>query len=243
MRKNSEGTMTLLEHLAELRLRLIICVAALLTGAVISFTWVEEIRTIITVPLEGLNLIYLSPPEAFTASLRLAFMGGAVLSSPVIIYQAAAFIFPAFKRSEKLLFIAFLLSSILLFTAGIIFANQVVFPFTINFFLQFASDELVPRFNISDYISFTVSFHLAFGVVFQLPLVTWLLGRLGIVSSSFLRSNRKFALLVMFILAALITPPDVISQVIMVGPLLLLYELGVIMVVWSERKRRKAGGM
>lgn len=240
MSKNKDGTMPVLEHLAELRLRLLISAGALLVAAVVSFNYVELIRGLLTSPLEGLQLIYLSPPEAFMANLRLALISGLVLSSPMIIYQLMAFVFPGLLKEEKIFFVAVLFGIIVLFAAGVAFAYIIVFPFTIRFFLQFASVELEPRFTVTEYISFLFSFHLGFGVVFQLPLLTWALGKIGLITSSFLKRNRKVALLVMLVLSAVITPPDIISQVVMIFPLALLYEIGIIMVLISERKRSKA---
>jgi len=237
--KNKDGTMTVLEHLAELRLRLLISAGVLLVTAMICFAYIEVIRSVITVPLEGTQLIYLSPPEAFMANLRLALVSGLVLSSPVVLYQISAFLFPGLMRSEKIFYIIILLGIAILFISGVGFAYLVVFPFTLRFFLQFASADLEARFNISDYISFIISFHLAFGLVFQLPLMTWTLGKIGLLSSGFLKKHRKIALLIMLILSAIITPPDIISQVVMVFPLALLYEIGIIMVLLSERKKRK----
>ncbi len=239
MNKNKDGTMTVLEHLAELRLRLLISAGVLLVAAMISFAYIETIRSIITIPLEGLHLIYLSPPEAFMANLRLALVSGLVLSSPVILYQLSAFLFPGLTRGERFFYIFVLLGIAVLFFSGIVFAYLVVFPFTLRFFLQFAAADLEARFNVSEYISFILSFHLAFGLVFQLPLMTWTLGKVGLLSSGFLKKHRKIALLVMLILSSIITPPDIISQVVMVLPLALLYEIGIIMVLLSERKQKK----
>jgi len=232
--------MPVLEHLAELRLRLLISAGALLVAAFVSFNYVELIRGLLTSPLEGLQLIYLSPPEAFMANLRLALISGLVLSSPIIIYELMAFIFPGLLKEEKVFFVAVLFGIVILFAAGVAFAYIIVFPFTIRFFLQFASVELEPKFTVTEYISFLFSFHLGFGLVFQLPLLTWALGKIGLISSGFLKRNRKVALLVMLVLSAVITPPDIISQVVMVFPLALLYEIGIIMVLISERKRSKA---
>lgn len=239
MSNNKDGTMPILEHLAELRLRLLIAAGALLVAAIISFAHVEMIRSILTNPLDALTLIYLSPPEAFMANLRLALFSGLVISSPVILYELLAFAFPGMTRGEKIFVISVLIGSAFLFSSGVVFAYYVVFPFTLRFFLQFAAAQLEPRFAISEYISFILSFHVAFGVVFQLPLLTWSLGKIGLLSTDFLRKHRKIALLVMLIVSSVITPPDIISQVILVFPLLLLYEIGIIMVMISEKKRLK----
>ncbi|MBM4235115.1 MAG: twin-arginine translocase subunit TatC [Firmicutes bacterium] len=235
--KNKDGTMPVLEHLAELRLRLFISAGALLVAAIICFSNINLIRGILTGPLDDLQLIFLSPPEAFMSNLRLALISGLVLSSPVIIYEILAFIFPGLARPEKIFLLLVLAGTVVLFSSGVLFAYYVVFPMALNFFLQFAANQLEPRFTVSEYISFVFSFHLGFGLVFQLPLLTWALGKLGLLTSGFLKRNRKIALLVMLILSAIITPPDIISQVAMTIPLILLYEIGIIMVLISERKR------
>ncbi len=240
MVNNKDGTMSVLEHLSELRLRLVVSAGALLVASGVSFTYIEYIRAILTLPLEGRHLIYLSPPEAFMANLKLAIFSGLVVSSPVIIHQFSAYIFPGLTRPEKKFYLAVLFGIIVLFSAGIIFAYQVVFPFTLSFFLQFADARLDPQFTITEYIAFVVSFHMAFGLVFQLPLLTWALGKIGLLSTQFLRRYRKIALLIMLVLSAAITPPDIISQLVMILPLALLYEMGIVMVLISERKRLKA---
>ncbi len=240
MVNNKDGTMSVLEHLSELRLRLVISAGALLVASGICFTYIEHIRAILTLPLEGLQLIYLSPPEAFMANLKLAIFSGLVVSLPVILHQVLAYIFPGLTRNEKKFFVVVLLGIVVLFSAGIVFAYQVVFPFTLRFFLQFADARLDPQFTITEYIQFVISFHLAFGAVFQLPLLTWALGKMGLLTTQFLRRHRKIALLIMLVVSAVITPPDIISQVVMILPLAFLYELGIIMVLISERKRLKA---
>lgn len=231
--------MPILEHLAELRLRLAISAGALLVAAVVCFANIEWIRSILSRPLEEVKLIYLSPPEAFMANVRLAIISGFIVSLPVTVYELSAFIFPGLTRSEKIFYLSVLFGIVLLFGSGVVFAYFVVFPLALRFFLQFAAAQLEPRFTISEYISFTLSFHLAFGVVFQLPLLTWALGKLGLLTTEFLRRHRKVAILIMLIVSAVITPPDIISQVLLVLPLLLLYEIGIIMVLISERKHIK----
>lgn len=239
MNENIDGTMPVLEHLAELRTRLLISAGALLVAVIFCFANIELIRGILTQPLDQVQLIYLSPPEAFMANLRLSLVSGLIVSSPIIIYELLAFAFPGLNRGEKIFIIAVIVGATFLFVSGVVFAYYVVFPFTLRFFLQFADAQLEPRFTISEYIGFILSFHFAFGAVFQLPLVTWALGKIGLLSTGFLRRHRKIALLIMLVLSSIITPPDIISQVILVFPLLLLYEIGIIMVMISERKRLK----
>jgi len=236
---NKNGTMPVLDHLSELRLRLMISAGALIVAAGICFSYIEFIRSILTRPLGDLTLIYLSPPEAFMANLKLALFSGFIVALPVILYELTAYIFPGLVRSEKKFFIAVLAGILFLFSGGVIFAYYIVFPYTISFFLQFADAQLEPQLTISEYLSFVISFHVAFGAVFQLPLFTWTLGKIGLITTDFLRRYRKIALLIMLTISAVITPPDIISQAVMIVPLMLLYEVGIIMVRISERKRLK----
>ncbi len=211
----------------------------MLVAAIACYSNITLIRGILTGPLDDLQLIFLSPPEAFMSNLRLSITSGLILALPVIIYEALAFIFPGLTRQEKTFFLLVLVGTLVLFGSGVLFAYYVVFPMALKFFLQFAANQLEPRFTVSEYIAFVFSFHLGFGLAFQLPLLTWALGKLGLLSSGFLRRNRKIALLVMLVISAIITPPDIISQVALTLPLLFLYELGIIMVLISERKRLK----
>lgn len=239
MKRKKPEVMSFLEHLEELRRRLIIIAAIIMIATVICYLFVEDILRILTLPAQDMKLIFLSPPEAFMANIRLAFMAGILVSMPFIIYQIVVFIMPALRRSEKRVVIPLVISMVLFFALGVSFGYCVVFPFAIRFFMSFATSELVPRFSISNYISFVTTFLLAFGIVFQTPLVFWFLGRIGILTPTFLSSNRKYAVLVIAIISAVITPPDIFSQLLMIGPLMVLYELGLFLVKVSQRKARE----
>lgn len=228
--------MTVLE---QLRRRLIIIVIAVAAGSILSFYFVDPIRQMLLLPGRGLEIeiIFLTPSEVFMANLRLAVVAGAVISLPVTLYQVAALIGAVnhhFKKKALLL----AATMFLLFALGICFSYFVVFPFTLDFFLSFSRADLVPKFSINHYISFSVSFLAAFGLVFQLPLAFWFLGVAGLVDAALLRRNRKFALLIILVVSAIITPPDVFSQIMMAIPLLLLYELGTFMVYLARRSER-----
>ncbi len=186
-----------------------------------------------------MDLIYLQPAEALMADLQLAFVTAVLITLPLILYQLVALIMAVRGLSRKSVFLLTVFMYVL-FALGTSFSYFVVFPFALNFFLSFSTADLIPRFSISNYLSFATRFLFSFGLVFQLPLVFWFLGRAGLVGTAFLRRNRKYALLIILIFSAILTPPDVFSQVLMVCPLLLLYEIGIILVHISERKRRKA---
>lgn len=226
--------------LEELRKRLIIVTVLVFFGGVACFFYIEEIRRILVMPGEGLEMqmVFLTPQEALLANLRLSFVAGALITLPVLLYQLVALVTFLARRGRKG---AFLLAfaMYILFALGLSFAYFVVFPFALNFFLSFASADLMPRFSISQYLSFATSFLFAFGLVFQLPLVFWFLGVIGVVNTAFLRRNRKFALLVIVVFSAVLTPPDVFSQVLMSIPLLVLYEFGIMLVSLTQRKKAR----
>ncbi|HHX87651.1 MAG TPA: twin-arginine translocase subunit TatC [Firmicutes bacterium] len=239
MGKDRDGTMTVLEHLAELRRRLVLSGAAFLGAAIFAFSKADLIRELIARPVGGISFIFISPPEAFGANLRLSVAAGVVLAFPVILYQGLAFLFPALYRQEKKLFIGAVAGACTLFIAGSLFTYYVFIPFIWNFFLKFSSEQLQPYINISDYVTFFCSLTIAFGLVFQLPLLAWILARLELITARFLQDNWKYALLVILAVSAVITPPDIFSQVLMTVPLFMLYELAVAIVFLSERRRSR----
>lgn len=239
MNKNRTDTMTVLEHLGEMRKRLMVSVGFFLVAAVLSFFYADYLRYLLVNPAGDLTLVYFSPPEAFMANIRLAVISGIFLAFPVFIYEIMAFLLPGLYRHEKKLVLGITGGGVLLFFTGAVFAYFIVLKLVLHFFLNFETGALTPMFSVSDYISFIVTLLFSFGLFFQLPLVMWVLGKLEIVSIDVLKRNRKFAILIMLVASSLITPPDIISQILLVFPLLLLYELGIGAVLLTERKRQK----
>jgi len=206
------GSMTIFQHMAELRRRLITTVLIILVAAIVCFIYSGPILAVLS---RGISLIYIRPAEAMMAHIRLAVVTALAACVPVVFYHIAAFLAPALHRREKRILLAAVFLMFILFCAGLAFAWFVVFPYAMNFFASFAGEKLMPFYTISEYISFTTGFLLGFGLVFQLPLLFWVLGALRIVSAKLLRRSRKYALVVITILAAILTPPDVVSQVLM----------------------------
>ena len=231
--------MTVLQHLSELRHRLITAGAAFLAVSIISFLLAAPIRRFLTYPAGGLRLVYFSPPEAFTAQLKLALLAGAVLASPLIFYELAAFIYPALTPFEKKVCLKVLLGMALLFCGGVSFAYLVLFPLVLHFLLDYAGGGAAAKLAISDYISFFFSFHIFFGVIFLLPLAAWAMGRLGLIRPLSLRRRRKWAVLIILVLAAILTPPDPVTQIALALPLLLLYELCILTAALGSRSRNR----
>ena len=220
-------------HLEELRNRLIKSFIAVGVGFVLSYAFKEKLFQILTAPLisvmeTGESLIYTNLPEAFFTFLKTALLSGILLASPIIIYQFWMFTAPGLYREEKRLLLPVVFLSSIFFVGGALFGYFVVFPWGFKFFLGFASETVRPLPSMKEYLSFSSKLLLAFGLVFELPLVITFLARLGLVSVDFLKKNRKYALLLFFAGAAILTPPDVVTQIMMALPLMLLYEISIL---------------
>jgi sec-independent protein translocase protein TatC len=221
------------EHLEELRKRLIVCFIAVGVGFVLSYGFKEKLFQILTRPLirvmqTGDKLIFTGLPEAFFTYLKVAFLSGIILAAPVIFYEFWMFVAPGLYDKEKRLMVPVVVLSTVFFVGGAFFGYFIVFPYGFKFFLGFASETIRPLPSMREYLGFASKLLLAFGVVFELPLIITFLARLGMVSVGFLKKNRKYALLLFFVGAAILTPPDVVTQIMMALPLILLYEISII---------------
>ena len=220
-------------HLDELRKRLIIAFIAIGVGAAISFAFKEWLFNILVLPLvkvmeEGDTLIFTGLPEAFFTYLKVALLSGIIVASPVIFYEFWMFVAPGLYTKERRLMIPIVLLSSFFFIGGALFGYFIVFPWGFKFFLGFATETIRPLPAMKEYFAFSSKLLLAFGLVFELPLVLTFLAKLGIVSVAFLKKNRKYALLLFFVGSAILTPPDVVTQVMMALPLMVLYEISII---------------
>jgi sec-independent protein translocase protein TatC len=228
----ADGRMSFTEHLVELRRRLIICLVAVGIGFAASYSFAERLFAILMRPLTrvmpaGEKLVYTALPEAFFTYFKVALIAGVAFASPVIIYQAWRFVAPGLYERERRVLLPIVFFSTIFFLGGALFGYFVVFPFGFKFFISFASDYVRVMPSLRESLGFATWLLLVFGVVFETPLVILILARLGIVNAEKLRRNQKYAVLIVFIIAAVITPPDVVSQFLMAVPLLILYELGI----------------
>lgn len=242
---NDEQKLTFTAHLEELRNRLIRCLIAVGVGFAGAYFFKEQVFYILVAPLQkvmqaGDTLIYTNLPEAFFTFLKTAFLAGLMLASPVILHQFWMFVAPGLYDREKRLLLPIVLLSTLFFVGGALFGYFIVFPFGFQFFLSFATETIRPMPSMKEYLSFASKLLLAFGLVFELPLVLTFLARLGVVSVDFLKKNRKYAILLFFVGAAILTPPDVVTQVMMAMPLMLLYEISIIGARIFGRKKTDA---
>ncbi len=225
-----EEELPVTEHIEELRQRIFKSVIALVVGFLIAWPFKKDILLFLEKPLpEDLRgkLIFLSPPEAFFTALKVSFFAGILIALPVVLYQAWKFVEPGLYEHEKRFILPFIFFSLLFFFGGASFAYFVILPFGLRFLLGFMGDLLTPQITVGSYISFVIQMILAFGFVFLLPVVVWLLSKLGVINYRMLENNRKYAILVIFVIAAVLTPPDIFSQVMMALPLLGLYELSI----------------
>jgi sec-independent protein translocase protein TatC len=230
---NEDEKLPFTAHLEELRKRLITVFIAVGVGFAAAFGFKERLFKILVQPLvkvmkEGETLIYTGLPEAFFTYLKVAFLTGLLVASPIILYQFWMFVAPGLYRNERRLMAPIVLLSSFFFIGGALFGYFIVFPWGFKFFLGFATDTIRPLPSMKEYFGFSAKLLLAFGLVFELPLVLTFMAKLGLVSVDFLKKNRKYALLLFFAGAAILTPPDVITQIMMALPLMVLYEISII---------------
>ncbi|MBW1712884.1 MAG: twin-arginine translocase subunit TatC [Deltaproteobacteria bacterium] len=224
--------MPFMGHLAELRKRLMISALAAGIGFGICYPFKERLLAFMIDPLKavlppGQRLIYTNLPEAFFTYLKICFLAGGLLALPVVFLQIWRFIAPGLYKKERKFAFGFVISSTVLFLGGAIFGYQVVFPFGFKFFVGFESELITPLPALKAYLSFSVRLLLAFGAIFELPIVIFFLAKMGLVTDKFLRKNRKWALLLTFVTGAIFTPPDVVTQVLMALPLIILFEISI----------------
>lgn len=237
-----DGTMGLLDHLNELRKRLM--KACLAVCVCFGFCWafVDPLFNILLEPLlkilpAGTHAQYTTLPEAFFTRMYIALIAAIFVASPVIFYQIWAFVAPGLYDEEKKYIVPIALVSALFFVCGALFCYFIVFPFAFNFFISYSTPEIVITPKVSDYLHFVIKLLLAFGLIFEMPIFTLFLARMGIVTAGMMRKGRKYAIVVIFILAAILTPPDVLSQLLMACPMLILYEFSIgVAVIFGKRK-------
>ncbi len=234
-----EKTMTFWGHVAELRARLLVSALALIAGMVACFFFVEPAAAYIMKPVGNMQFIFLSPPELFMSYVKLALIGGLVIASPVILLQIWLFIRPGLSKRERFALVIGLLFGAIFFAGGAAFSFFIIIPFTLKFFMQYQNEAVKAMFSFSEYVSFIGSMVLSFGVAFELPIVVTILASMGIVTGSGLARVRGIAILLIFIAAAIITPPDVVSQVLLGVPMVLLFELSILLAKGQEKRRAK----
>jgi sec-independent protein translocase protein TatC len=240
----------LLTHLVELRGRLIRALIAVAIAFVVCFAFARQIYNLLIVPFEwaagptrDVRLIYTAPQEYFITQMKVALFGAIFIAFPVIATQIYRFVAPGLYRNERRAFVPYLVATPILFLIGAAVVYFLMMPLAMRFFLSLeqhggdgqASIELLPKVN--EYLSLIMALILAFGLVFQLPVVLTLLARIGLITSDTLKKGRRYAIVLAFIAAAVLTPPDIISQFALAIPTLVLFEASILTVKWVERRR------
>jgi len=221
-------------HLEELRRRLMICVGSWLAAFVLCYTVAEQLFQFIAEPVRaalptGSSLVFISATEPFFAYLKIAALGGLLLALPVILWQAWLFVAPGLYGHEKRFALPFVLASCSCFAAGTWFGFRYVFPLVFRFLVTYGIDGgMEAMLSMGAYLSLASKLLLAFGLVFELPIVIFFLARMGVVDHHWLARHRKYAILLAFVVGAVLTPPDIISQLSLAGPFLVLYEVGIL---------------
>lgn len=232
-------------HLKELRTRLVNILIGIGVGFVGCYYFKDLLFKIIARPLvavmpKGSNMIFTGLPEAFFIYMKIAFFASLLITSPYTLYQIWKFVSPGLYQSERKYVVPFVLTSSTLFIGGVLFGYFFVLPTAFEFFLSFSSDFLKPMVSFREYLSFTMKFLLAFGISFELPVFIFFLTKAGILNTRILTSYRRYAILIIFIVAAVLTPsPDAFSQILMAIPLIILYEISIVVARRVEKTARK----
>ena len=244
--------MPFLDHLEELRWRILWSLVALVVGSVVGFVLVLEfgVLEILLAPLEevmgeGERLKFFSPTEPFFLVLKIGVLVGLILVSPIIVYQVWAFLSPALERHEKRAIIPALYMGLVLFAAGVAMSYLIALPVTLRFLLFFGEEYWDPILQAGPYLGFVTKLLVAFGVLFELPVVIMILSALGLVTPTFLRQKRRHAIVVITVLASFLSPGDVVTvTVMMMAPLVLLYEFSILLsvMIYRRREKREIGG-
>jgi sec-independent protein translocase protein TatC len=241
-------TMGFLDHLEELRTRLVYSIAAVAVGFFACWWKVEAIYDIMQRPImkalhdNGMSdkLVYLNPVEPFNLYLKIAALAGLFLTSPFVLYQVWMFISPGLYRHERRYVVPFMISTIALFVSGGFFGYKVVYPQALNFLIHFGR-QFQPMITIGEYTSLFLSIILGMGVIFEMPILIFFLALMGIVSAGFMWKNFRYAILVIFIIAAIVTPtPDVLNMCIFAAPMIGLYALSIGIAWMVHPKQRRA---
>ena len=238
----SENEMTFLEHLEELRWRIIKALIGVLIGSVLVGIFIDFlINDILLAPAKHTNpplsIINLKPYGQFVLYMEVIIIGGAIVSLPHIIYQFWKFVEPALKPNERKYISSIVIFTTLCFLIGVIFAYFLILPAALSFFATFGSNIIENKISADEYLSFVISLMLTAGLVFELPMISFFLSKIGILKPEFMRKYRRHAIILILFIAAIATPgPDVTSQVLLAVPLILLYEISIIICKYSQKK-------
>ncbi len=236
--EEEEKGLGFLDHLEELRGRIIKSLICIILVSIGAYFFSERLIDFVTRPIP--EVYFMSPTEAFSTRIKISLIAGIIISVPVIFYHVWKFIVPGLFAKEIKLIVPAVLASTIFFLIGATFCFVFVLPLSMKFLLGFGTEKLKPMIQIRDYISFVSYMILAFGSVFELPVISYFLGKIGIITPRTLIKGRRYAITAILVLAAVITPPDVFSQFMLAGPLYFLYEVSIVVLKIIYRKKRIA---
>ena len=244
-KQQAEGNMSLVGHLKEIRNRIGLVVVALLVAFVACFAFIKPLATILLEMGQdyGFQYVYLSPSELITAYFKLSLILAIVIVSPLLLSQIWGFLAPALTKREKKAIGPALAGGLVFFFIGAAFSYLIAIPFMIQFLINYSQSEMISSaISVASYLDFMVGMMLTFGLVFEMPMLAFVLSNLGILTPEILRKLRSYAVVLVFIIAAVITPPDVVSQFMIAVPMLGLYELSILIsaVICRRRAKREA---
>ena len=237
--KKNEKDMTLFGHLDELRKRLTVIVVVTLAVSAFLFTKADMVMDYFLAINPGMELVFITPSELLVVYVQLSLIMALIVCSPVNIYEIWAFIEKGLYKKEKIYIFLTLIFGVIFFVAGVAFCYIVVLPTTLGFFMRIAIEDVSSMISIKSYISFINTMLLCFGAVFEMPVLVFLLSKLEILKPEFLKANRGVFIVAIFILAAVITPPDVVSQLMLAIPMVLLFQLSTFICVVVNKTNRK----
>jgi sec-independent protein translocase protein TatC len=222
----SDDKLPFTDHLDELRHRLIVSVVGIGIGFAVSYGFSQQLLVLLQRPMPT-RLVFIAPTEAFFVNLKVAFYAGLFLSVPLLLFQVWKFVAPGLYEHERRYSFPFLIVSTVLFLLGAVFAYAVILPIALHFLIAQGGELWAPNITLSNYLSFCMRLILAAGLIFEFPVLMYFLSKVGVITPEFLVKNRKYAVLAAFIVSAILTPPDVFSQVLLAVPLFLLFEVSI----------------
>lgn len=242
LNEDGEQVMTLTDHLRELRNRVVVCIVILVVAFVIFLGFAQQIVDLLTqMGLEsGYQFVYLSPQELMIQYLGVSGVCAIVLTIPVLAYEVYAFMAPGLKKNENRFFMAAMVLGIICFVIGVLFAHKISMPFMLKFLYAFnTTDYIVASISIESYLSFVMTVYIIFGIVFEMPIITGTLTQFGLLKPEWLVKGRSIAIVLVFVIAAIITPPDIVSQIMVALPMIFLYQISIVLckVIYKFKKK------
>ncbi len=245
MARNKEKNMTLSGHLRELRNRVVICLICLVVSFLVGLHFAPDVIDFLTGmgKTYGYTYVYIAPQELLMQYFSVALLAGVCITLPLILYHVWAFVQPGLKKNENILFLSAMFFGLLCFAAGILFAYKIMLPFMLYFLIDISKGSgITASISVQNYMSFLLTIFVIFGIVFELPVVSVMLTQMGLLKIKWMKVGRRFVIVLIFFIAAVITPPDIVSQIMVAVPMIGLYELSILIssLLLRLRRRRKA---